>query len=126
MCVCILRYISVNTSTLILIAASPQKEKKKKNKLSFSPLFPWSIKKKKKKKKESGDIGWKQSICFLRRHLRRKRCAILVLQLAPDYRYFSMVQNTLIIVLATVGINNVLNLGPEFILFKKTPVQWFE
>ena len=118
---CTVRYMSVNTSSLILIPASPQKETKTSS--HFPLIFPGQLRKKEKKER---DTAWKQSICFLRRHLRRKGCAILVLQLSPDYRYFSMVQNILIIVLATMGVNDVLNLGPEIILFKKTSVQWFE
>lgn len=45
-CVCArtLRYASVNTSTLRLIATAPQKETKQTAN-SFSPSFPWSIRK---------------------------------------------------------------------------------
>lgn len=111
-CVCTLTYVSVNTSIVRLTATVPQKETKTNSK-QFSPSFPWSI------KKESGVIEWKQNICFLTKHLRSKRRALLVFQLSPNYGYFSMVQNTLIIVLGTMDVNNVFNPGWEFTIIQR-------
>ena len=99
---------------------------KKTQKQAFIFPFAAQLKKKKKKKKKSKTacywVETEHRICFWGNIWEGRD----VLYLSPDYGYFSMVQNILIIVSVTMGVNNVLNLGRRFKSFKKTSVQWFE